>query len=134
MRSNSVLLRVVAALFPLFLHGNTWRFEGVVLPERTVVPDDTIGAIFYDDFSRGYPGQWLGDTASFEVVNGLLGLVESTRPPVSIAIPSTQLQDMVWEMGVTASGGFSPSNYIRLYLAATTPLLQEPQWGYYLQI
>lgn len=134
MRSNSVLLRVVAALFPLFLHGNTWRLEGVVLPERTVVPDDTIGAIFYDDFSRGYPGQWLGDTASFEVVNGLLGLVESTRPPVSIAIPSTQLQDMVWEMGVTASGGFSPSNYIRLYLAATTPLLQEPQWGYYLQI
>ncbi|MFB2121357.1 lamin tail domain-containing protein [Parapedobacter sp. 2B3] len=137
MKNNLFLSWVAMALFPVFVAGHALRMpEGAVArkPGIAMTPDDTTGAIFYDDFAGGPWNKWLGDTASFEVVDGLLTLQGRARPPKSIAFPCVQVRNTVWEAGLEVSGGFSASNYVRIYLAATTPSLQEPQWGYHLQI
>lgn len=137
MKSNLFLLSAVTALISILFGGNTSRLpHGLVLEERggALVPDDTTGAIFYDDFLEDSMDQWQGDTESFESVNGLLSLVEGARAPAFVAIPLAHLRNTVWEIGVAVAGSFSATNYLRLYLAATTPSFQDPQWGYHLQI
>lgn len=138
MKSGLFLLSAVMALIAVLSAGNIPRHpRGVILPEESATPvvGDTSETLFYDDFFDGtLLDLWLGDTASFEPVNGMLGLVEQVRSPAFIAIPSTRLRNTTWEIGVATEGVFSSVNYIRLYLSATTPSFQEAQWGYHLQI
>src|SRR5690606_6117115 len=137
MKSNLFFLSAVTALILILFGASTSRLpNGLIVEKRggALVPDDTAGAVFYDDFLEESMDQWLGDTGLFESDNGLLSLVRHARAPVFVAIPSGHLRNTVWEVGVVAAGSFSATNYLRLYLAATTSSFQEPQWGYHLQI
>ncbi|WP_353130291.1 lamin tail domain-containing protein [Parapedobacter pyrenivorans] len=128
-------------LWSLFPNGqfNFWEpsTEGLNRPKwptAKLVPDDTTGVSFFDDFSGNWSSQWHGDVASFDTTVGGLGPVEHATAPVSITIPSPRVRNTVWEAGVQVNGAFSTSNYVRLYLAATKSSPHEPQTGYHLQI
>lgn len=102
--------------------------------ETELIPDDTTGAIFFDDFSTGLGDHWHGDVRSFTATGGRLYLAEQATAPVSLSTPSPRLRNTVWEAGVQVDGGLSTSNYIRFYLTSTHHALREPQYGYQLQI
>ncbi|WP_262248775.1 T9SS type B sorting domain-containing protein [Parapedobacter soli] len=137
MKCYLFLLALITTLFPAYV----WSSGTASLPHVTspwdgegLVPDDTAGVIFYDDFGDGSLTRWQGGTVSFKVADGLVGLAEGAQSPASIAVPSAHVRNTLWEIAVMAPGSFSASNYIRLYLAATTASLHEQQWGYHLQI
>lgn len=137
MKSNLFLLSAITALIFVLFGASTWRLGdgfSVVKRGRALVPVDTAGAVFYDDFLKESMDRWLGDTGLFAPDNGVLGLVRHARSPAFVAIPSGHLRNTVWEVGVMAAGSLSATNYLRLYLAATTSSFQEAQWGYHLQI
>ncbi|SEL76353.1 lamin tail domain-containing protein [Parapedobacter koreensis] len=97
-------------------------------------PDDTLGAIFFDDFSSGLQDHWLGHTASFIPIDNRLHLVQRTSAPAFISASSMRIQNTIWEAGIQVDGPLSISNYIQLHMASTNPSLNESQQGYHLQI
>lgn len=102
--------------------------------EPGLMPDDTAGASFFEDFAGNWPTRWRGDVASFDTASGGLGLVEQAAAPATISIPSPRLRNTLWEAGVRIYGAFSTSSHIRLYLATTNGSPDQPQIGYHLQL
>lgn len=139
MKHHAFLLHGFLSLFPngQYDKGVPCTSDHLSQPKWTetkLMPDDTTGVSFFDDFSGNLSSLWGGDLASFDAVGGRLGLVEQATAPASIAIPSARLRNTIWEAGVQVNGAFHASSYIRLYLAATSGAPHEPQYGYHVQI
>jgi len=129
MKSNLFLLCGILPLFfdmryPADKHGD----------ETKLKPNDTIGVSFFDDFSQGLLGHWLGDVPSFYTPEHRLSLIEGTAVPAMLSVPSPRIRNTLWEAGIQVDGIFSTSNYIRLYLASTRSSPGGQQQGYHLQI
>ncbi|MGK6352086.1 hypothetical protein [Parapedobacter sp. DT-150] len=127
-------------LLPLLVDMQALQAHSLSLPitrpghqETKLVPDDTAGAVFFDDFNNGLR-HWVGDVRSFAISDTRLCLSEQAQLPAAIAVPSARVYNTVWEAGIQVDGTLSTSNYVRLYLVATNESLRGPQQGYHLQI
>lgn len=104
-------------------------------PETKLLPDDADEAWFYDDFSSGSLRQhWLGDNASFQIIDERVGVHDVATSPASLATSSNRLTNTTWEAGIQVTGALSANNYVRLYLSSSEDSLRGPQQGYHLQI
>ena len=104
-------------------------------PETKLLPDDTDGAWFYDDFNTGpLQDHWQGGVASFEIIDKRVRINDATTSPIFLSTPSNRLVNTVWEAGVQVDGTLSSGNYVRLYLTSTNDSLLGPHQGYHLQI
>ncbi len=106
---------------------------GPPLPETKLAPDDIANALYFDDFSGGIVGHWLGDTAAVKLVDERLMLDTSASSPTVIHAANDRVRNTVWEAGIDIDGTLSSSNYVRLYLATTEDPAGSHQ-GYHLQI
>lgn len=98
-----------------------------------LLPDNTDNAVFYDDFSAGFPNTWLGETAAFDPVDERLKLRENGASPALVVTPSNRLNNTIWEAGIQVDAPLSSGNYVRFYLAANDTLMTDHE-GYHLQI
>ncbi|WP_079717994.1 lamin tail domain-containing protein [Parapedobacter luteus] len=130
--SLSFLLPLLCGIQPLWIEQNVSRPP--VHRETKLLPDDTIGASFFDDFSAGLLAHWLGHTTSFIPADNRLQLNPGAVAPAFIAIPSARLRNTAWEAGIQVDDVLTANNFIRLYLASTASSLNEPLQGYHLQI
>jgi hypothetical protein len=77
---------------------------------------------------------WQGDTAIFSVLNGQLNLA---APAASgngmIATRSTAVASAVWELKISLDFNPSSANYVRIYLVADQPEINDQLNGYYIE-
>ena len=103
--------------------------------EKTkLLPNDTLGSYFFDDFSGKLPGQWLGDITSFAPVDQRLKLTDQAVSTAFLFTATDQLPNTLWEAGIEVRGVLTATNYVRFYLASTGASPHESQQGYHLQI
>ncbi|MFC3198492.1 gliding motility-associated C-terminal domain-containing protein [Parapedobacter deserti] len=128
-------------IFPFILamqtgHGPSRNnFRSFLTDEATkLVPDDTSGATFFEDFSYRFPDGWHGDVPLFTTIDARLRLAERATGPASVSIGSERLHNTVWEIGIQVHGTLSASNYMRLYMTAGQGSPTAGQYGYHLQI
>lgn len=140
MKSNLLLL---FGLLPIFLYiqslakpspGDPVKHSVYKQEKPKLIPDDTLGTYFFDDFSAELSSQWFGHIASFALSDQRLKLTMQAVPPVFLSMATNRLLNTLWEAGVQVQGALTATNYVRFYLASTTRSLNDPQQGYHLQI
>lgn len=126
---NSICM--LCGLLPLFLDVKSHH---ETVSSLRLVPDDTTGALFFDNFSGGLQSGWQGDTTAFEITTDGLLPGRQASPPAYISVASDRTYNTVWEAGIQLDGHLSASNYMRLYLVANSPALTGHHYGYHLQL
>ena len=116
------------------LSGNPVKPSTPAQEKFKLMPDDTLGVLFFDDFSEKLSSQWAGDLASFTLVDQRLTLTTQAAPPVFLSTATNRMLNTCWEAGIQVQGALTATNYVRLYLASTTHSLHDPKQGYHLQI
>jgi hypothetical protein len=95
-------------------------------------------AQFYDDFNDGNFSQplWMGDTASFTVVNSMLQLTSSGSATSTLLYTRPQSGNQEHEWSFRLKTAFAPSsqNYTRYYFFADSLSASNSSFALYLQI
>ncbi len=107
----------------------------------SLLPFAYLPAQLQDDFSDGdfsNGPEWFGDAAKFVVANGELQLQDSGPAANNTAYlylpaPTSTLDTTAWEFFVRLEFNPSGSNFARVYLSASNPVLAGDQEGYYLR-
>lgn len=128
-------LYMLCGLLPLVLGIRSREYIATdTLWETKLLPDDTAGAVVFDDFTSGWHNGWQGNTTAFEIAEHRLTLLAEATSPAYLARPVTRLRNTIWEMGIHVNSALAVNNYVRLYLISTNPSLHGSQQGYHLQI
>jgi hypothetical protein len=94
-------------------------------------------AQFTDDFADGnlrMDPAWQGDTAIFSVLNSQLKLVApAVAGKAMLATRSTAVSGAFWELKISLDFNPSSSNYVRIYLVADRPQINDQLNGYYIE-
>ena len=91
------------------------------------------------DFSNGNFQGWSGDSSKFTVVNEVLQLNDNTpsnsnQTYLSLLAPTGSETATTWEFLTNLSFSPSPTNYPRIYLAASQSNLRQALNGYFIQV
>jgi hypothetical protein len=91
------------------------------------------------DFSSGNLRNWSGDTSKFALVAGALQLSDNSpgsanQAYLSIAAPTGADTSTTWEFLVNLAFSPSPTNFARIYLAASQSDLSKALNGYFVQV
>lgn len=111
----------------------SFSYEGQAITETKLLPDDTTGALFYDDFNAGLQNHWTGDTIHVAIIEDRLKIASSAPSPALISTLSNRLRNTAWEVGIDVDGAVTSGNYVRVYLAANDDPA-GPHQGYHLQV